>query len=214
MTCRSAVLALPRCEKALGQSSYLVEGPSRPSRFLFRSSNEEPTLMRAAFRSAAVIGGLLCLAGGPARADEIPAEYRETVTKGLKWMAEQQHKDGHWEAFGGQYPITMTALGGMACCGREHRPRGQVQGQHPPRRRLACVQGPAQRHARQPGHSRRGGPVHVRPRLRHDVPRLRLRRGRRHRPPQEPGKNPRRSRQVFARRPDPPRIDQTPRPGR
>src|SRR5262249_9782151 len=26
----------------------------------------------------------------------------------------QQHRDGHWEAFGGQYPVTMTALGGMS----------------------------------------------------------------------------------------------------
>ena len=71
--------------------------------------------MRAAYRTAAVLGGLLGLAcAGPARADEIPPEYRETVTKGLKWMAEQQSKDGHWEAFGGQYPITMTAMGGMS----------------------------------------------------------------------------------------------------
>ena len=50
--------------------------------------------MRAAFRTAAVLGGLLGLAcAGPARADEIPAEYRETVTKGLKWMADQQAND-------------------------------------------------------------------------------------------------------------------------
>ncbi len=71
--------------------------------------------MRAAFRTTAVLGGLLGLAcAGPARADEIPAEYRDTVTKGLKWMADQQAKDGHWEAFGGQYPITMTAMGGMS----------------------------------------------------------------------------------------------------
>ena len=28
-------------------------------------------------------------------------------------MSRNQHKDGHWEATGGQYPITMTALGGM-----------------------------------------------------------------------------------------------------
>ncbi len=71
--------------------------------------------MRAAFRTAAVLGGLLSLASASSvRADEIPAEYRESVAKGLKWMAEQQAKDGHWEAFGGNYPITMTAMGGMS----------------------------------------------------------------------------------------------------
>src|SRR5437763_6884930 len=48
------------------------------------------------------------------RGDEIPAEYRETVKKGLEYLAKQQHKDGHWEAFGGQYPITMTGVSGMA----------------------------------------------------------------------------------------------------
>jgi hypothetical protein len=37
------------------------------------------------------------------------------VQKGLKWLVEQQNKrDGHWEATGQGYPITMTALGGMA----------------------------------------------------------------------------------------------------
>ena len=61
----------------------------------------------------AVLGGLLGLAcASPVRADEIPAEYRKCVTDGLKFMVSQQQPDGHWEAFGGQYPITMTALGG------------------------------------------------------------------------------------------------------
>jgi hypothetical protein len=53
------------------------------------------------------------LAGAGARAEETPAEYRAAVKKGLEWMARNQSKDGHWEAFGGQYPVTMTALGGM-----------------------------------------------------------------------------------------------------
>src|SRR5216110_2414334 len=48
-----------------------------------------------------------------ARADEIPAKYRDVVAKGLDWVAKSQQRDGHWDANGGQYPTTMTALGGM-----------------------------------------------------------------------------------------------------
>ena len=48
-----------------------------------------------------------------ARADEIPAKYRDVVAKGLDWVAKGQHRDGHWDANGGQYPSTMTSLGGM-----------------------------------------------------------------------------------------------------
>jgi hypothetical protein len=63
-----------------------------------------------------VPAGLLVLALGAraARADELPPEYRAAVKKGLEWLARNQSKDGHWEAFGGQYPVTMTALSGMA----------------------------------------------------------------------------------------------------
>jgi hypothetical protein len=48
------------------------------------------------------------------RAEEIPEKYRETVRKGLEWLVKQQHKDGHWGANGDQYPVSMTALAGMA----------------------------------------------------------------------------------------------------
>jgi hypothetical protein len=61
--------------------------------------------------SAVILG--VALPGG-ARGDELPAEYRECVAKGLEWMARHQSKDGHWEAFSGQYPVSMTALGGMS----------------------------------------------------------------------------------------------------
>src|ERR1700736_4417685 len=54
------------------------------------------------------------LGGRKARADEIPAEFRPCVDKGLEWLNKNQSKDGHWEAFGGQYPLTMTGLSGMA----------------------------------------------------------------------------------------------------
>lgn len=49
-----------------------------------------------------------------ARADEIPEKYQGTVKKGLDWIVKQQHKDGHWGANGDQYPVSMTALAGLA----------------------------------------------------------------------------------------------------
>src|SRR5687768_11515312 len=69
--------------------------------------------------SAVLVAALLSLAvlppgAGRARADELPKEFRECVDKGLEWMAKAQHPDGHWEAAGAQYPVTMTALGGMS----------------------------------------------------------------------------------------------------
>src|SRR5207249_6543459 len=61
-------------------------------------------------------GGIMLLGSTAVtvRADEIPVEYRETIRRGLEYLAKQQHKDGHWETFGGQYPISMTGLSGMA----------------------------------------------------------------------------------------------------
>ena len=47
-------------------------------------------------------------------ADEVPQEYQVTVDKGLQWLAKNQYKDGHWAANGNQYPVSMTALAGMA----------------------------------------------------------------------------------------------------
>jgi hypothetical protein len=61
----------------------------------------------------AAASALLGVGVTSARAEEIPQEYRESIRKGLEWMAKNQQKDGHWEAFGGQYPVTMTGLGGM-----------------------------------------------------------------------------------------------------
>ena len=57
---------------------------------------------------------LALLAVPPARADEMSAEQRKAVQKGLEYLAKNQHKDGHWEALGGQYPVTMTGISGMA----------------------------------------------------------------------------------------------------
>src|SRR5437868_4088116 len=49
-----------------------------------------------------------------ARAEEMPADVRAAVDKGLTWLAKNQAPDGHWEANGGAYPTTMTALAGMS----------------------------------------------------------------------------------------------------
>ena len=72
--------------------------------------------MRARFLIPALMCGVGFLAVGatPARAEEIPQEYRPAIAKGLEWLAKQQSKDGHFEAFSGQYPMTMTAISGMA----------------------------------------------------------------------------------------------------
>lgn len=57
---------------------------------------------------------LLVVATPQARADDIPAKYREVINKGLNYLAKSQLNDGRWEANGGAYPTTMTALAGMA----------------------------------------------------------------------------------------------------
>ncbi|HTU19545.1 MAG TPA: prenyltransferase/squalene oxidase repeat-containing protein [Gemmataceae bacterium] len=56
----------------------------------------------------------LTVLSAPVWADEMSAEQRKAVQKGLEFLAKNQHKDGHWEAFGGQYPVTMTGISGMA----------------------------------------------------------------------------------------------------
>jgi hypothetical protein len=68
--------------------------------------------MRPTLLTAAALGALLT--AGPARADEVPQEYREAVARGLAWLAKQQNRDGHWEAQGGQYAISMTGLAATA----------------------------------------------------------------------------------------------------
>jgi hypothetical protein len=71
---------------------------------------------RAFVRILGWVGSLALLApaAGLVRAEEIPAEYQKAIDRGLEWLAKQQYRDGHWEARGGQYPVSMTALGGMA----------------------------------------------------------------------------------------------------
>jgi hypothetical protein len=64
---------------------------------------------------ALACGALLFAPTQPrARADEIPEKYREAVKKALEWLAKQQTDKGGFGAQGGSYPVTMTALSGMA----------------------------------------------------------------------------------------------------
>ncbi len=55
-------------------------------------------------------GLTLCSEGRP---EEAAPAQRKVIDKGLAWIAKGQHRDGHWEAPGGQYPTTMTSLSGM-----------------------------------------------------------------------------------------------------
>jgi hypothetical protein len=50
----------------------------------------------------------------PAQAEAVPEKQRETVQKGLDYLAGQQFKDGHWEGEGGNDPVAMTGLAGLA----------------------------------------------------------------------------------------------------
>jgi len=72
----------------------------------------------AALATAAVAGFVAVPAPAPVQAaDEKPKnqkkEIEAAVEKGLEFLKKQQMQDGHWEAQGGQYPTTMTALAGM-----------------------------------------------------------------------------------------------------
>src|SRR5947209_166759 len=71
---------------------------------------------RSVMTRAIVLGAILSGLGlaTPARADELSPKVQDAVNRGLKWFADTQHRDGHWEANGGQYPTSMTALAGMA----------------------------------------------------------------------------------------------------
>jgi len=77
-------------------------------------------------------GCLLALAAwlvhepNPAQADEIPEKYRETVSKGLEYLAKNQHKDGHWEGDGGKHPVAMTGLVGLALLMEGGDPAGML----------------------------------------------------------------------------------------
>jgi squalene cyclase len=62
--------------------------------------------------SAAVCFGLMT--GAQAQDAKKKIDVDGTIEKGLEWLKKTQAADGHWEAQGGQYPTSMTALAGMA----------------------------------------------------------------------------------------------------
>src|SRR5262245_3164799 len=61
-----------------------------------------------------LVGCLLLATAGRACADDLPPKYQEVVNKGLDWLARTQHRAGYWEGNGGQYPIALTGMAGMA----------------------------------------------------------------------------------------------------
>ena len=54
---------------------------------------------------------------------EVPEKYRDTVDKGLEYLAKHQHEDGHWEGDDGQHPVAMTGLVGLALLMEKDDPR-------------------------------------------------------------------------------------------
>ncbi|MCX7700299.1 MAG: terpene cyclase/mutase family protein [Gemmataceae bacterium] len=50
---------------------------------------------------------------GNTRGEEIPEPVQRAIERGLEYLDRTQHRDGRWDANGGQYPASMTALGGM-----------------------------------------------------------------------------------------------------
>lgn len=61
-----------------------------------------------------VLAFTLILLAPRARGEELPEKYRTTVKKALEYLNKHQFKDGHWGANGDQYPVSMTALAGLA----------------------------------------------------------------------------------------------------
>jgi hypothetical protein len=73
--------------------------------------------------AAAAVAGLLAAPSAPTvqanddkekEKKDRKKEIESAIEKGLEFLKKQQAQDGHWEAQGGQYPTTMTALAGMA----------------------------------------------------------------------------------------------------
>ena len=57
---------------------------------------------------------LVLAATATARAGELPKQHQNAIDNGLRWLARQQDRDGHWEANGGNFRVAVTALAGMA----------------------------------------------------------------------------------------------------
>ncbi|MBP3960086.1 terpene cyclase/mutase family protein [Gemmata sp. G18] len=70
---------------------------------------------------AGVVGGVIAvptpktaLAADEKKDKDQKKSIESAIDKGLEYLKKTQAQDGHWEAQGGQYPTTMTALAGMA----------------------------------------------------------------------------------------------------
>ena len=67
--------------------------------------------------SAGISLMLTCIGSVRAHEDrtvQVMEKYRPVIERGLRWLARQQFRDGHWEANQGAYPVPITALAGMA----------------------------------------------------------------------------------------------------
>ncbi|GIW80357.1 MAG: hypothetical protein KatS3mg105_2164 [Gemmatales bacterium] len=64
--------------------------------------------------AAGLAAVVLMVATSSLSAEELEPKYRKVVERGLNWLAKSQYTDGHWDANGGNYPVAMTALAGMA----------------------------------------------------------------------------------------------------
>lgn len=64
---------------------------------------------------AAGAAGPLALPGpAAAQKNKNKTDVEAAVERGLEYLKKIQHRDGYWEAQGGQYPVAMTGLAGMA----------------------------------------------------------------------------------------------------
>ncbi|MBX3427714.1 MAG: terpene cyclase/mutase family protein [Pirellulales bacterium] len=63
--------------------------------------------------STVAFAALACLCAAPSLAEPIDPETRQAVSRGLDWLAHQQHQLGSWTAQG-RYPTAMTSLAGLA----------------------------------------------------------------------------------------------------
>ena len=71
-------------------------------------------MVRRDFLSASAAGALGWLATSQnTSAAPKNKDVDACVERGLEYLRKNQAQDGHWEAQGGQYPTTMTALAGM-----------------------------------------------------------------------------------------------------
>lgn len=68
--------------------------------------------MKSRLLPLAIIGSLVL--GQAVRADTLEPKYQAVVNKGLEYLARTQFADGHWDGGSGPYPVTMTAMAGMA----------------------------------------------------------------------------------------------------